>query len=769
MKLKNSYILLIVFAIFLLISMGSVCANDNVSDAALADDGSDAVLANSTEDTKIETTIVSDNVKINENANNKTIPLDVKDNESTLNNVTKDNFTIKENNKTLNFKYNNSEATITSTLTKGNHTLTITYLGNAFYKNSTKNIILSIFGNYTIESASSINVNQTNKIELPLNITNGVDVKEVPDGNFNVEVSYKDGNDTKKINVTELTYSNGKLMANCKLVENIASYTMAITYNDTECLATKNVTLKKIRCVNITAITSAVDYQEGKFEFKVIDYYNESAVFANKKISITGNLNGTSICWDIKQSGGTISLSTTKYVVTDENGIITIENINFYPGWIISDSDIYSPAGIYNLSISAGDDLSGKLDTTITINKINTKLTVAKLNEYYGTSEKITITALNANSGKVLKGVPIYFKVTSSTGSEITYSTNNNKITTIYTNSNGTVELPVSSLIAGKYNVYALLNGTDNYGKSEVNDKITINAIPIRYEVTAGTMYYNTGNTATIKVISKLNNKPVAGAIVIIQFDNDKNQVYGYQSDANGIVTVKVPLNVGKHSMFIQDGGEGRFTTTPITKNIKVQKASAKISAPKVTAYYKQGKYFTIKLTNTKNKKPIYYAKLNVRVYVTATKYYNYKTVQTGLDGKIKLLVDLKPGKYKVEIRGADSKNFAAKKVTSKITIKKAPTKLIPKKLTAKKGEKKYFKVTVKNKKTKKVIAGVKVKIKVYTGKKFKTYKVKTNKKGIAQLNVKSLKVGKHKVVVTSANKYCVAKAAKSTIKITKK
>ena len=174
-------------------------------------------------------------------------------------------------------------------------------------------------------------------------------------------------------------------------------------------------------------------------------------------------------------------------------------------------------------------------------------------------------------------------------------------------------------------------------------------------------------------------------------------------------------------------------------------------------------------MTNTKNKKPIYYAKLNVRVYVTATKYYNYKAVQTGLDGKMKLLVDLKPGKYKVEIRGADSKNFAAKKVTSKITIKKAPTKLIPKKLTAKKGEKKYFKVTVKNKKTKKVIAGVKVKIKVYTGKKFKTYKVKTNKKGIAQLNVKSLKVGKHKVVVTSANKYCVAKAAKSTIKITKK
>ena len=66
----------------------------------------------------------------------------------------------------------------------------------------------------------------------------------------------------------------------------------------------------------------------------------------------------------------------------------------------------------------------------------------------------------------------------------------------------------------------------------------------------------------------------------------------------------------------------------------------------------------------------------------------------------------------------------------------------------------------------KKVIKGVKVKIKVYTGKKAKTYTLKTNTKGIAKLNVNKLKVGTHKVVVTSANKYVTAKQAKSTIKI---
>ena len=210
-----------------------------------------------------------------------------------------------------------------------------------------------------------------------------------------------------------------------------------------------------------------------------------------------------------------------------------------------------------------------------------------------------------------------------------------------------------------------------------------------------------------------------------------------------------------------------RYSAKAVTKTISNKKITAKASAPKVTTYYKAEKYFTVKLTNSA--KPIYDAKLNIKVYVSSSRYYNYKG-NTGIDGKINLGLDsLKPGTYKVVVTSGATKNFALKKVTSKIVVKKAPAKLTPTKLTAKKGVKKYFKVTVKNTKTKKVIKGVKVKIKVYTGKKYKTYTVKTNSKGIANLNVKSLKVGSHKVVVSSANKYVVAKAAKSTIKITKK
>ena len=49
-----------------------------------------------------------------------------------------------------------------------------------------------------------------------------------------------------------------------------------------------------------------------------------------------------------------------------------------------------------------------------------------------------------------------------------------------------------------------------------------------------------------------------------------------------------------------------------------------------------------------------------------------------------------------------------------------------------------------------------------------KNYTKKTNSKGIAKLSTKSLKVGNHKVVITSANKYVKASKKTSSIKITK-
>ena len=62
---------------------------------------------------------------------------------------------------------------------------------------------------------------------------------------------------------------------------------------------------------------------------------------------------------------------------------------------------------------------------------------------------------------------------------------------------------------------------------------------------------------------------------------------------------------------------------------------------------------------------------------------------------------------------------------------------------------------------------GVKINVKVYSGKNYKTYKLKTNSKGLAYLSAKSLSLGSHKLVVSSNDaRYSIS--GKCSVKITR-
>ena len=101
---------------------------------------------------------------------------------------------------------------------------------------------------------------------------------------------------------------------------------------------------------------------------------------------------------------------------------------------------------------------------------------------------------------------------------------------------------------------------------------------------------------------------------------------------------------------------------------------------------------------------------------------------------------------------------------SSKIKINKAKPSVSTPKVTAKYKKSKYFKVTAKF--NKKALKNLKIKIKVYTCKKYKTYTLKTDKKGIVKINTKKLKKGTHKVVITSGNSnYYISKSSKIIIK----
>lgn len=751
MKLKNSYLLLIVMSIFLLVSVGSVCASDAAMDAdsPLADDGSSVVLADGNSSdagektTPATTTVVSEDKTIKE-GDTAYIPVTVKDNESKDINITAKDLNVTENKTVLKFSYVNSSIVLTDKLAAGNHSLLITYLGNANYTNSSTKVLLSIIGQKDLNVSSTINVNSTKKAVIPITLTDQVNIYEIIKNNLTVVMSYTENN--KTINKTvDFEFIKNTIKFDYDI--NATTSTLNITYTEGNKTYNKKVTLNRIYNAEIQIINNENEYQTGYFTFKVVDKDTNTPI------------NGRTVSLYIVSSSISAGFSAT----TDADGIAKFKTSNLYEFDNTNNSFTMKQleVGNHTARISmASPIVATTVNTQLTIKKATLNIVINPYKEYYGSTKQVIINVTSDTTGEAMSGIILHLYMPNTTAKDYYFQTD----------ANGTSKINVSGLISGVYAVTVSNNDTKNINQKSVSGSITILAKPVKLTVSVpSTYYYNSGNIATIKVTDKSTGKAVSGAIVLVQVYTGKtSQAYLYQTNEKGVINVNyAPAAIGKHKIVVTSA-DTRYSASSVTKTVTVKKASAKITASKVTAYYKGGKYFTIKLTNSKTKKAIYGAKLNIKIFISSTKYYNYNG-QTGLNGQLKISLDtFKPGTYRVVVSKGESKNYTASQVTSQFVVKKAPTKLTPTALTAKKGESKYFKVTVKNTKTKKVITGIKIKIKVYTGKSSKTYTVKTNSKGIAQLNVKSLKVGTHKVVVTSGNSYCTAKSATSKIVIKK-
>ena len=269
------------------------------------------------------------------------------------------------------------------------------------------------------------------------------------------------------------------------------------------------------------------------------------------------------------------------------------------------------------------------------------------------------------------------------------------------------------------------------------------------------------------KVINTNTGSVVSGAAVHFKFSNGKTAtVY---TGSNGIATYTLPFNPGTYRVTATlDSDIGGASAS--MSNIRITKAPATITPTKLSTKFESSKSFKIKVINSKTKKGIGGVKLLLKVY-TGKKAKNVH-VTTASNGVASYNPSkLKVGGHKVKVSIASSQ-VSAKAKTSKITVKKASTAIdkydaLYYYKDVKKG--KYY-IGVYNKNAGKYIKGVKLKVKVFTGKKSKTYTVKTKKDGFGILKVKGLKVGKHKVQITfKGNKNYKKASAKATIEVSKK
>ena len=670
MKLNNKLFLLIAVSLFLLISIGSVCATDN--------DSTDQVMQT-----------------IDESSNALSVENEIEDSDAILSADNSDETLLQSN---------SSEPKITATQT-------------------------------------SINVNSSKIVEVQVNISD----KDVNISDLKAEVSYKDGNNTKTVGTSDYKYADGTF--SFKLDDlSFGSATLAVKYKG---VSTNNITLNRIYNANIEVVNSQVEYRTGFFTFRVVDRDDKNKPISNVEVSLT--------------TGGNIRAGFS--AKTDQNGIASFDSDKLYEftqGTSLTMKTLST--GYHNVTLATKNNVKSESKTVrLAVTKGNVKLTVKPYNEPYGSENNFTITATKSN-GDPLTSEVILLSMPQTTGKTYYFTTD----------ANGQCKISVNKLIPGKYSYKVALNNTASIKLNPVSGTITVQQVRVDFSISAPSVYYNTEPTATIKVKNQKTGAPVADAIIKVTAYETTSSYYTYrmQTNENGSATFSAPLSIGRHKIVVsvaESNYEPRYVAYEKTAFVKICFATAKIVAPKGTATYKDGSKFNVKIVNVKrDDKGIHDAKVNIKIYTSATQYYSY-TGTTDANGVVKLnLESFKPGTYKVEISNGDSKNLAYSPITTQFTIVNAPTKITPTEITAKQGERKFFTAKVINTKTNKVIPGLKITLKIYTGNSYQTYTASTNKDGVINFNVNGLSVGTHKVLLSSANQYFTAETETSYITITK-
>lgn len=309
-------------------------------------------------------------------------------------------------------------------------------------------------------------------------------------------------------------------------------------------------------------------------------------------------------------------------------------------------------------------------------------------------------------------------------------------------------------------------NSPNSQGKSlvtydEAYEKTTLEYSSLVSEYTSGNIVYKVKVYSVYDFNGVKYKEPKYGSLIKLRvYTGNTLKSYSATIDNNGIASVKVPnLSIGYHEVEIFVDNVNRAASS-----IKVTKSATKVYAPAKTIQSKKNTYYKIKVLDSHG----YYVKnvaLKVKVYTNGkSKTYAVKTNSKGVAklktsklalGTHKIVIKTKNKKYKIN---------ATSKIVIRNNVPKTALKLkaIAPVKTVRKGT--GYTITVKDSYDD-VVKKVSLKVKVYTGKKVKTYKIKTNKKGVATLKTDKISLGTHKIMISSNDKnYKISKTSKVVV-----
>ncbi|WP_458404599.1 Ig-like domain repeat protein [Methanobrevibacter sp.] len=648
--------------------------------------------------------------------------------------------------------------------------------------NST-NITIVIPGNETGGNVTVIIDN--NQTVGPVNVTDGnatIDLGNLTPGEHNITIIYIDGNGTKtEVNQT-ITVPKWDATVDASGVNIREGDDETITIIVTPSQATGRVLVDiagKGYYANLTGGEAKVivsGLKEGEYTAYVTylgdDKYNNATTTASFKVSEaikividpTGNSTNITVVVPGNETGGNVT------VIVDNK---TIGTANVTNGTGTVDLGNLTP-GEHNVTVIYvdGNGTESRVNQTITVPKWDSKVSATSINITQGEDEKITITVTpDKTSGIVLvdiAGKGYYGNVT-----------------------NGKATVIVSGLKAGQYHAVVTYLGDDRYNNSTTTTDFKVLIDPdSSVEVTANetdvkvnvTLPEDATGNITVIVDNQTKVVPVTGGENVITISNvssgthDINVTYSGDENYDSFSTVKTvyvgsTINakdklvrgynsefdyeaefldndghvlVNRDVQFVVDGttytvktdekGVARLHATlavgtynvtcinPVTgQQVTKQAVIVKriVENKDLTMDFDDGSYFTVRAIDDDGT-PVGAGEV-VSLKVNGISYVGV----TDDNGYAKVKINLNPKTYTITIQ------YRGYKTTSKLVVKQT-LKLVKKTVTVKKGKKLVLKAQVKLSNGK-AVKGKVIKFKFYG----KTYKAKTNKKGIAKVTIK--------------------------------
>jgi cell division protein ZapA (FtsZ GTPase activity inhibitor) len=698
-------------------------------------------------------------------------------------------------------------------LEPGNHTATVTFLGNDLYEGA------SVTKNFTTSEGLKLEVNSTGnetvvEVTVPGNATNGtiiiringtdyvgevsngtasVNLTNITPGIYDATIIYVDGNGTKSEINTTIAVPKWDASVNATAKDIIEGFDEVISIKVTPDKVT-GIALVDINnigyYVNLTdgaATLTIKDLKEGKYTAKVTymgdDCYNNATTTVSFTVSkaIEVNVGNDSVVEVVVPNNATngtvtIIIDGQNYTanVTDGKAVINLTNVTpgvhdatviyvdgngtesefnttiAVPKWTseISATVDNSTAGKATVSVDVPDDATGYVIVSVdgrdyainltdgqksvdipilTSGEYEAVVTYIGDDKYLPSSVNGTFHAegINQTSDVTVEvkdtpaGEDVEVKVTVPEGSTGNVTVTIGNVTQTSPVSGGDNIINVPGVDEGTYNVTVkYTDDQTNTTKTIVKTITVFNSINAEKELTRGW-----GSPYDYKA-EFLDNEGHVLVDTDVQFIIN-GQTYTVKTDSQGMAYLTTKLDVGTYDIEIINpvtGARANATTTIVKRLIENKD---------LTMDFVDGTYYVVRAIGDDGK-PVGAGEI-VRI---STNTVNYAR-ETDENGYARLKIELNPATYTITAQ------YRAFKVSNKLVVRQT-LKLVKSTVKVKKSAKKLVIKAKLQWHNGKAISGKKLTLKF----KGKTYKAKTNSKGIAKFTIKKkvikkLKAGK--------------------------